>query len=117
MPTSVQRAYVIPGNDITTGKRGARELRKQQQVENFPTSTCFKKANLWTSDDNVLGVIRIYFVKNTDGYSIYEYEGTAEQTKTDFQLLIDARDQNQSVGQTYNKVFKNGSYPPATGIA
>jgi hypothetical protein len=111
------RPYVVPSSEITTGKQGAREIRKPQTTEQFPNSSCIKKATLWTSDDNGLGIVTIHFKKETNGFSIYEYEASSEQSKSNLKLLVEAREQGQSVGITYREVFRKGAYPPATGIA
>jgi hypothetical protein len=113
----LHRSYVVPGTDITTGKGGASQIRKPQVSELFPDSSCITKATLWTSDDTGLGVVVIYFKKETSGNSIYSYEGTAVKVKQDFQSLVTARDQAKSVGKVYIEVFKNGDYPPSLAIA
>jgi hypothetical protein len=117
MPLSrLDKSYIVPADDITTGKGGATQLRKPQKKEVFPSSSCIKKATLWVSKDRTQGIVTIYFLKETSGYSVYEYHGTAKQTSDDFQLLVSSKEQNNSVGNTYIEVFKKGQYPPAIGI-
>jgi hypothetical protein len=88
-------------------------FKKNSQQLGFPESRCLAYANISVFCETDMRIVRVAlrWKQDTAKFTMYTFTGYTDQIEKDFQALVEAKANSQSVGETYHRIFSKRNYP------